>query len=166
MPTVNHTARSLLAHLRDSGEWCGGVRIEANNPSQALRELCATILAHAPAAWSPYGRDSERTDGYMQLPAPNGDHEATLTKYGLYSRTMIVHDLPRPPAWVAVDAASVERAAVLATVVGLLVGLASIKDDEQIMRERDAAHGDYLYDQAKDDRMEREWLERNHGGEG
>ena len=26
--------------------------------------------------------------------------------------------------------------------------------------EREAARGDYLYDQAKDDRMEREWLER------
>ena len=134
-PTVNHTARSLLAHLRNQAEWgTGNTRIEQSTPSPELVALCDTILATAPAAWRPYGPG--RDDGYLILAAPNPPEQETLTRFGLYQRTMTVHDLAKPPGWTnlaSIDERTVQQQAV----VGLLVGLASIEDDEddeQIMR--------------------------------
>ena len=137
MPPVNHAARSLLAHLSNYAEWgAGNTRIEQSVPSPELVALCDTILATAPSAWRPYGTNPEVGNGYLILAAPNPPEMETLTRYGLYHRTMTGHDLAKPPGWtetVNLDERTVQQQAV----VGLLVGLASIKDDEddeQIMR--------------------------------
>ena len=128
MATHNHTARSLLAHLRNYAEWgTGNTRIEQSVPSPELVALCGAILAHAPAAWRPYGPD--RDDGYLILACPNPPEQETLTHFGLYHRTMTVHDLPRPAGWAATPSLD-ERSAQQQTVVGLLVGLASLATDE------------------------------------
>lgn len=122
-PTIADTARSLLAYFGTLAEWGSGTsRLEQSVPSPELAALCDAILATAPAAWRPYGED--RDNGYLILACPNPPEMETLTRFGLYHRTMTVHDLAKPPGWTATPNLD-ERTVQMQAVVGLLVGLAS-----------------------------------------
>ena len=126
--SVNDTARSLLAFFGTCAAWgTGNSRHEQSVPSPELVALCDAILDHAPAAWRPYGED--RSDGYLVLAAPNPDHMETLTRFGLYHRTLTVHDLAKPPGWTPTPSLD-ERTVQQQAVVGLLVGLASQPSEE------------------------------------
>ncbi len=121
---ISHTARSLLAFFGTLAEWGEQSVTIQHNASPALRELATAILELVPSAWIPYASAGlNAPDGYVVLPQPQSD--PAKASWGSYDRSMSVHNLPRPAAYVTPDPGIAHQTAIDRAVVAALVGLAS-----------------------------------------
>lgn len=122
IPSVNDTARSLLAFFGTMAEWGERGTIGVHGASPELMALVCAVLDIVPAAWHPYSMETD--SGWVML------YQSASVKWqaemGSYDRGMAVHSVPRPPRYVEPDDAQPVSVAVDQAVVAALVGLASM----------------------------------------
>ena len=122
--STSDTARSLLQFFGTWLEWGQRGTLGIHDASPELMALTMAILDVVPAAWQSYGKG--RDDGWVDIFQPHPD--ASLADAGFTQRHVAVHNVPRPPRWVAPDGAHASHVTVIKATVAALVGLASMPD--------------------------------------